>query len=75
MSETSFIGCRIIVMWTQDAYDKGSDWPAFRILDETADGFFCRGADSPDGSKHDGSKVFIPHSDYIDFVVWKEGIR
>ena len=67
-----YIGKRIIVMWTQRAYNRGSDWPSFRVLDVSDEGFFCEGVDSPDGSKHDGSKAFIPHNDYVDFVIWKE---
>lgn len=69
---SNIIGKRIIAFWTNEAFETGNDWPSFRVIDESECGFWCVGVDAPDGSKHDGSKVFIRHADLNDYHIWKE---
>ena len=66
------IGKRIIVLWTDKAYNTGSDWPSFRVLDACGEHLWCQGVDSPDGAKHDGSKCSIACADFNDVIEWKE---
>lgn len=66
-------GKRIIVSWNDESFEKGSDWIAFRILDETEEGFYCEGVDSPCGGKHDGSRLFIRFEELNDWQEWKAG--
>jgi hypothetical protein len=70
--EKTWTGKRIIVSWTDRAFESGSDWIAFRVIDELESGFYCQGENSPDGSKHDGSSCFIPFDDINDWQEWKE---
>jgi hypothetical protein len=67
------IGKRIIVFWTTKAYNAGSDWPSFRVIDATDLDLWCQGVDSPDGTPHDGSKCSIAVCDFLDVIEWKEG--
>ena len=69
---STMIGKRIIVLWTTDAFNAGNDWIAYRVIDESPDGFWVFGVDSPDGSKHDGSKTFISHGETLGIVEWNE---
>ncbi len=65
-------GKRVLVFWTQKAYDSGSEWPAFIVLDENEDGIWCKGTTRPDGMDHDGSKAFIDFQDTYEIIEWKE---
>jgi hypothetical protein len=67
------IGKRIIVFWTDAARESGSDWPAFRVIDELPKGYYCEGITAPDGTTHDGSTAFIEFLDTHDIIEWKEG--
>lgn len=71
-TDQSLIGKRVIVNWSSKAFDKGADWPAFRVLDVCVDGYFCQGIDSPDGTMHDGSKAFIREDEILFMTEWKE---
>lgn len=66
------IGRRVIIHWTNEAYRDGKDWVAFRILDVSDDGYWCMGVTDPSGAPHDGSKVFIKFSEFLDITTWKE---
>ena len=68
-----FTGKRVLVFWTQKAYETGCEWPSFFVIDETDDGIFCRGVARPDGFSHDGSKCFIHYKETYDIIEWKEG--
>ena len=65
-------GKRVLIFWTTKAWNDGSDWPAFKVLDECNDGIFCAGVTRPDGLEHDGSKCFIPFEDVHDILEWRE---
>ena len=69
---SAMIGKRVIVLWTTDAFNAGNEWIAYRVIDESPDGFWVYGVDSPDGAKHDGSKTFISYDEFWDIVEWKE---
>ena len=68
----SFIGKRILVFWTTSAFNKGSDWPSFRVIDVGEDHMWCEGINSPDGSTHDGSKRSISVDETLNIIEWKE---
>jgi hypothetical protein len=68
----NLIGKRIIVFWTNKAYNAGNDWPAFRVLDIGQDCLWCEGVESPDGCPHDGTKVAINVEDTYNIIEWKE---
>lgn len=65
-------GKRVLVFWTQKAYDKGYEWPSFMVLDENEEGIWCAGTKRPDGMDHDGSKCFIEFEDTCNIIEWKE---
>ena len=69
----SLIGKRILVMWTTRAFNAGSDWPSFRVIDANEDCLWCQGVESPSGTPHDGTKCMIRLSETNDIIEWKEG--
>lgn len=68
----NLIGKRVLVLWTDKARVAGADWIAFRLLDAGQDSIWLQGVDSPDGAKHDGSRVAARESDIWDIIEWKE---
>lgn len=68
----SFIGKRILVFWTTAAFNKGSDWPSFRVVYANEEMAWCVGINSPDGCKHDGSKCCIKIDETLNIIEWKE---
>ncbi len=64
-------GTRIIVSWTTEAFNRGSEWIAFEVIDEAPDGYFVKGVNDPEGNKHDGSKCFINLDDTLNIHEWK----
>ena len=68
----AFTGKRVLVFWTQKAYDSGSEWPAFVVIDENEEGIWCAGTKSPSGMDHDGTKTFINFKETYNIIEWKE---
>lgn len=68
----NLIGKRVIVLWTDKARAQGADWIAFRLLDSGDDSVWLEGVESPDGAKHDGSRVAARDSEIWDMIEWKE---
>ena len=68
----SFIGKRVIIFWTTEAFNRGSDWPSFLIIDADEDTAWCQGVNSPDGTPHDGSKCAIMEKDTLNIIEWTQ---
>lgn len=63
-------GKRILIAWTDKAYEGGADWPSFIVVRETEDGMLLRGCDAPDGTNHDGSHCFARNEEIRDLWEW-----
>jgi hypothetical protein len=66
------VGRRVIITWTDKAHARGADWIAFRLIDAGPNSVWLEGVDSPDGAKHDGSKVSARATDIREITEWKE---
>lgn len=61
-------GSKIIVFWTTEEFNRGSDWSFYEVIDTCEDGLFVKGIDSPEGWKHDGSKTFIEYDRTLNII-------
>ena len=65
-------GRRVLIIWTDAAFLRGSDWISFIVLKHFEGGFVLQGCDSPDGSKHDGDICIAKNGEIREMIEWVE---
>ena len=69
---SDYIGKRVLIIWTDKAYNQGYDWISFVIESAAENGLLLRGCDSPDGSRHVGNTCVAHERDIRDVILWED---